>query len=60
MRILQLENPEWKEPTSIEVAFVKNDVRLPRKVGRKRNAFKKGVISDYLLFQHKNAKLIIE
>lgn len=43
----------------IEVAFVKNDIRLPRKVGRKRNAFKKGIISDYLLFQHKNATLIV-
>ncbi len=43
----------------IEVTFVKNDNRLPRKVGRKRNAFKKGVISDYLLFQHENGTLIV-
>ncbi len=43
----------------IEVTFVKNDIRLPRKVGRKRNAFKKGVISDYLLFQHENGTLIV-
>lgn len=43
----------------IEVNFVKNDIRLPRKVGRKRNAFKKGIISDYLLFQHENGTLIV-
>ena len=43
----------------IEVIFVKNDSRLPRKVGRKRNAFKKGEISDYLLFQHENGVLIV-
>ncbi len=43
----------------IEVNFVKNDIRLPRKVGRKRNAYKKGTISDYLLFQHKNGTLIV-
>lgn len=43
----------------IEVIFVKNDIRLPRKVGRKRNAFKKGVISDYLLFQHEKGTLIV-
>lgn len=43
----------------IEVTFVKNDKRLPRKVGRKRNAYKKGVISDYILFQHENGTLIV-
>ena len=46
-----------KEKYKIE--FVKNDIRLPRKVGRKRNAFKRGVISDYILFQHKDATLIV-
>lgn len=43
----------------IEVVFVKNDIRLPRKIGRKRNAYKKGEISDYILFQHKNGSLIV-
>ena len=48
-----------KSDRTIEVKFVKNDILLPRKVGRKRNAFNKGVISDYLLFQHENGKLIV-
>ena len=48
-----------KSNKKIEITFVKNDNRLPRKVGRKRNAFKKGVISDYLLFQHENGTLIV-
>ncbi len=43
----------------IEVSFVKNDIRLPRQVGRKKNAFKKGAIADYLLFQHENGTLIV-
>jgi hypothetical protein len=43
----------------IEVTFVKNDQRLPRKVRRRPNAFRKGVISDYLLFQHENGTLIV-
>ena len=48
-----------KSNQKIEVVFVRNDAKLPRKVGRKRNAFKKGEISDYLLFQHENATLIV-
>ena len=43
----------------IEIDFVKNDIRILRKAGRKRNAFNKGLISDYLLFQHKNGILIV-
>lgn len=44
---------------TFKVNFVKNDMRLPRKVGRKRNAFKKGQIEDYILFQHKEGRLIV-
>ncbi len=43
----------------LKIEFVKNDIRLPRKSGRKRNAFKKGIISDYILFQHHNGKLVV-
>ena len=46
-----------KEKFTIE--FVKNDIRLPRKAGRKRNAFKKGQISDYILFQYEYGRLIV-
>lgn len=48
-----------KSNKTIEILFVKNDIRLPRKVGRKRNAYKKGNISDYIIFQHQNATLIV-
>lgn len=48
-----------KSDEIIDVSFVKNDSRLPRKVGRKRNAYKKGVIADYILFQHKDGTLIV-
>ena len=44
---------------TFKVYFVKNDRRLPRKVGRKRNAYKKGQIEDYILFQHKDGRLIV-
>jgi len=44
---------------SFKINFVRNDKRLPRKVGRKRNAYKKGKIEDYILFQHKNGTLIV-
>jgi uncharacterized protein YuzE len=44
---------------TFKVNFVKNDKRLPRKVGRKRNAYKKGHIEDYILFQHKEGTLIV-
>lgn len=39
--------------------FVRNSPLIPRKAGRFPNAYKKGVISDYLVFQHKNATLYI-
>ncbi|KAB1153972.1 hypothetical protein F7018_15930 [Tenacibaculum aiptasiae] len=42
-----------------KINFVKNDKRLPRKVGRKRNAYKKGQVEDYILFQHKDGTLIV-
>ncbi|GAB1858421.1 hypothetical protein MHTCC0001_32580 [Flavobacteriaceae bacterium MHTCC 0001] len=44
---------------TLNISFVKNDKRLPRKVGRKRNAYKKGTIGDYMLFQHKEGILIV-
>ena len=47
------------EKESFKIEFVKNDIRLPRVVGRKRNAFKKGQISDYILFQHQDGTLIV-
>ncbi|NLR95085.1 hypothetical protein [Flammeovirga agarivorans] len=43
----------------INISFVKNDIKLPRKVGRKRNAYKKGNIKDYIIFQHKEGTLIV-
>lgn len=48
-----------KAVNTITLRFVKNDSRLPRSVGRKRNAYKKGVIADYLVFQNKNGTLIV-
>ncbi|OQP44648.1 hypothetical protein A4H97_09795 [Niastella yeongjuensis] len=48
-----------KSGERIEVNFVKNDIRLPRRAGRKRNAYKKGVISDYIVFQHEYGTLIV-
>ena len=47
------------EKEMFKIEFVKNDIRLPRKVGMKRNAFKKGQISDYILFQHQDGTLIV-
>ncbi|MDO5105261.1 hypothetical protein [Capnocytophaga sp.] len=48
-----------KEKRTMTLEFVRNDRRLPRKTGRKRNAYSKGTIGDYLLFQHENATLIV-
>ncbi len=48
-----------KNSKEFKIELVKNDKRLPRKVGRKKNAFKKGQISDYILFQHEEATLIV-
>lgn len=48
-----------KESNIMQIEFVKNDKRLPRKVGRKRNAYKKGKIADFILFQHKEGVLIV-
>lgn len=45
--------------TTFTVSFVKNDLRLPRKAGRKRNAYKTGSIEDYILFQHIDGTLIV-
>ena len=39
--------------------FVRYSPLIPRKVGRIPNAYKQGVISDYLVFQHKNATLYV-
>lgn len=44
---------------TITIKFVKNDGRLPRKVGRKRNAYNKGRIEDYLIFQNVKGRLIV-
>ncbi|SNR14160.1 hypothetical protein [Tenacibaculum jejuense] len=54
-----LEIKAEKNTTTFKIHFLKNDKRLPRKTGRKRNAYKKGKIEDYILFQHKNAILIV-
>ena len=48
-----------KEESLIDVCFVKNDSKLPRKRGRKRNGFAKGILADYIVFQHENARLIV-
>lgn len=48
-----------KGKETIEVTFVKNDHRIPRKVWRKRNAYKKWVIADYILLQHQDWTLIV-
>ena len=39
--------------------FVRYSPLIPRKVGKFPNAYKQGVISDYLVFQHKNATLYV-
>lgn len=39
--------------------FVRNSQLIPRKAGRIPNGYKQGVISDYLVFQHKNATLYV-
>ena len=39
--------------------FVRNSPLIPRKAVRFPNAYKHGVISDYLIFQHKNATLYV-
>ncbi|MCA9902706.1 MAG: hypothetical protein KC547_02520 [Anaerolineae bacterium] len=48
-----------KESQSHLLEFVKNDPRLPDHGGGepRRDAFKVGVIGDYIVFQHKNAIL---
>lgn len=48
-----------KDQKSIEIKFVRNDEKIPRKTGRFRNAYKNGTIDDYLFFQHKDATLIV-
>jgi hypothetical protein len=48
-----------KNEKTIEIEFVKNDKRIPRKAGRAKNAYKQGTISDYIIFQNKNAVLIV-
>ncbi|MEH0155415.1 hypothetical protein V6R21_14810 [Limibacter armeniacum] len=48
-----------KSTEEIKVEFVRNDKRLPRSRGRKRNAYKKGQIADYILFQHEDAVLVV-
>lgn len=48
-----------KQCEPIEMLFVRNDSRLPRKSGRKRNAYNKGDISEYILFQHERVTLIL-
>ena len=45
--------------TTHNLAFVRYDKALPHHRGRKRNAYKKGEISDYLLWQHPQATLIV-
>ena len=42
-----------------KLQFVRNSPLIPRKAGRFPNAYKKGVINDYIVFQHKNATLYI-
>lgn len=39
--------------------FVRNSPLIPRKAGKFPNAYKQGVISDYIVFQHKNATLYV-
>lgn len=39
--------------------FVRNSPLIPRKAVRFPNAYKQGVISDYLVFQHKKATLYV-
>lgn len=41
------------------VEFVKKDSRIPQDEGKLRVGYKKGKISDYLLFQRKNAVLVV-
>ncbi|KAF2507055.1 hypothetical protein EYY60_21340 [Flavobacterium zhairuonense] len=43
----------------IEVKFVRNDEKIPRKMGKFRNAYKTGKIDDYIVFQDKNGTLIV-
>lgn len=55
--ICEIQLKKGKE--TIIVNFCKNDLRIPKKAGKVQNAYQKGVISDYILFQHKNATLIV-
>lgn len=48
-----------KGTKNIEIQFVRNDKKIPRKSGRFRAAFKDGKIADYLVFQHKDGTLIV-
>lgn len=43
----------------IEVKFVQNSSEIPRNTSKFRNAYQEGTISDYIVFQHKDATLII-
>lgn len=42
-----------------KLQFVRNSQLIPRKTVRFPNAYKQGVISDYLVFQYKNATLYV-
>lgn len=48
-----------KDDKNIEVNFLRNDDRIPRKAGRFRNAYKQGTIDEFIVFQHKEATLIV-
>lgn len=48
-----------KGTKNIEIQFVRNDKKIPRKAGRFRTAFKDGKIGDYIVFQHKDGTLIV-
>jgi hypothetical protein len=48
-----------KNRKKIEIRFVRNEKKIPRSVARFRNAYKYGSIGDYILFQHKDATLVV-
>ncbi len=48
-----------KNGQTIHIEFVRNDKRLPGKSGKVKNAYKRGEISDYILFQHEEGVLIV-
>lgn len=43
----------------IEVQFVQNSPKIPKNTSKFRNAYQEGTISDYIIFQHKDASLIV-